>query len=238
MLDFTIYKFLAACFTPEFTISSSLKIANLVVGLLGKYVGDEPTILPIPKDAPLELPRIVFSSPDKKWSLNISPNRTDFFFYVSPTATKNEVDADEFSSIASEFFVNYQKALNLRIQRIAFVTERSTIRDDALAYILDRFCKKEQTTKGKPFFNAKRFEIHSFKKYDWESFNLNSWVRLKYTPIKNEDGEIVPAVLVINDLNTYSLDEDPEAAFSEGEIHSFYEKIPQHLGKILKLYFD
>jgi len=238
MLDFTIYKFLAAVFTPGFTISSSLKVANHVVDLLGKYVGEEPTILPVPKEAPLELPRIVFSSPDKKWSLNISPHRTDLFFNISPTSTKDELSADKFSSIASDFFEHYQKALELRVQRTALVTERSTIREDALTFILDRFCKKEQTTKGKPFFNAKRFEIHSFKKYDWESFNLNSWVRLKYVPIKKEDGEIVPAVLVINDLNTYSLDEDPEAKFSGGEIHSFYEKIPQQLRKILKLYFD
>ena len=238
MLDFTTYKFLAAVFTPEFTISSSLKVANSVVDLLGELVGEEPTILPIPKEAPAELPRIVFSSPEKKWTLNISPERTNLFFNISPTSTKEEINIDEFSSITSEFFVNYQKALDLRVQRTAFVTERSTIRNDALTFILDRFCKDEQTTKGKPFFNAKRFEIHSFKKYDWESFNLNSWVRLKYAPIKNEDGEIMPAVLVINDLNTYSLDEAPEAAFSGSEIQSFYENIPQHLGTILKLYFD
>ncbi len=238
MLDFTIYKFLAAVFTPEFTISSSLKIANCVVDLLGKYVGEEPTILPIPKGAPPELPRIVFSSPDKKWSLNLSPERTNLFFNISPTLTKEEINTDEFSSIASEFFANYQKALDLRVQRTAFVTERSTIRDDALTFILDRFCNKEQTTKGQPFFNAKRFEIHSLKKYEWEGFNLNSWVRMKFAPIKNKGGEVVPAVLVINDLNTLPFDEAPEIAFSASEISTFYEKIPQHLGKILKLYFD
>lgn len=238
MLDFTIYRFLAAAFTPEFTISSSLKIANCVADILGKYVGEEPTILPVPKEAPGELPRIIFSSPDKKWSLNLSPERTNLFFNIAPTSAKNEVTLDEFSSIASEFFVNYQKAFNLRIQRNALVTERSTIRDDALFFILDRFCNKEQTEKGKPFYKAKRFEIHSFKKYDWETFNLNSWVRMKFAPIKNEDGDFVPAMLVTNDLNTYSLDEAPEAAFSEEEIDSFYKKITQHLHEILKLYFD
>jgi hypothetical protein len=238
MLDFTIYKFLAAVFTPEFTISSSLKIANCVVDLLGKYVGEEPTILPIPKGAPPELPRIVFSSPDKKWSLNLSPERTNLFFNISPTLTKEEINTDEFSLIASEFFANYQKALDLQVQRTAFVTERSTIRDDALTFILDKYCNKEQTTKGQPFFNAKRFEIHSLKKYEWEGFNLNSWVRMKFAPIKNEGGEAVPAILVINDLNTLPFDEAPEVAFSASEINTFYEKIPQHLGKILKLYFD
>lgn len=103
---------------------------------------------------------------------------------------------------------------------------------------MNRFCKDEQTAKGKPFYNAKRFEIHSFKKYDWESFNLNSWVRLKCVPIKKEDGDIVPAVLVVNDLNTYSLDEAPEAAFSGTEIQSLYNNIPEHLNSILQLYFD
>jgi hypothetical protein len=124
------------------------------------------------------------------------------------------------------------------VQRVAFVTERSTIRDDALTYVLDRFCNKEQTTKGQPFFNAKRFEIHSLKKYDWESFNLNSWVRMKFAPIKIDGGETAPAILVVNDLNTFSFEEDPEASFSEDEIKRFYEKIPRHLGEILKLYFD
>lgn len=238
MQDFTVYKFLAAGFTPELTISSPLKIANLVVDLLGKYVGEEPTILPIPKDAPPDILRVVFVSPDKKWSINVSPERTNLFFNITPTSTKKEISADAFSSIASEFFVNFQEELNLRVQRVSFVTERSTIRDDALTFILNRFCKKEQTTKGKPFFNAKRFEIHSFKKYLWESFNLNSWVRIRLAPIKVEGDEAVPAILVINDLNTLSLDEAPEAAFSASEIKTFYEKIPQHLGKILKLYFD
>jgi hypothetical protein len=238
MPDFTIYKFLAAAFTPEFTIPNSLKIANLVVDLVGKYVGEEPTILPLAKGAPSDLPRIISSSPDKKWSLNVSPERANIFFNLPLTATKKEIDTDKFSSIVSEFFGNYQKALDLRVQRVAFVTERSTIRDDALTYVLDRFCNKEQTTKGQPFFNAKRFEIHSLKKYDWESFNLNSWVRMKFAPIKIDGGETAPAILVVNDLNTFSFEEDPEASFSEDEIKRFYEKIPRHLGEILKLYFD
>jgi len=238
MLDLTVYKLLAAFFTPEFTISNSLKIANLVADLLGEYIGEEPAILPVPKNTPPDIPRIIFSSSDKKWALNVSPERTNFFFNISPASTKKEINADEFSSIASEFFVNYQKKLDLRVQRIAFVTERSTIREDALTYILDRFSNKEQTTKGQAFYNAKRFEIHSLKKYEWEGFNLNSWVRMKFAPIKIKDGETGPALLIINDLNTQSMDEAPEVAFSSDEIKTFFKEIPQHLSKILKLYFD
>jgi hypothetical protein len=238
MLDFRIYKFLASIVTPELNISSSLKIANLVADLLGKYVGEAPSILPIPQDAPPEIPRIIFSSPDKKWKLNISLERTNLFYDTPPTSTDEVISIDEFSSIASGFFGNYQKGLDLRVQRIAIVTERLAMRDDALDYVLGRFCNEKQITKGRPFFNTKRFEIHSLKKYNWENFSVNSWVRTKFLPIKIGDGETAPVILVINDLNTLSSDEAREAAFLADDIKAYFEKAPQHLSEILKLYFD
>lgn len=238
MLDFRIYQFLSSIFTPELNISSSLKIANLVVDLIGKYVEGEPSILPVPQDAPPEIPRIIFSSSDKKWTLNISLERTNLFYNTPPTSTEEVITIDEFSSIASAFFGNYQKGLDLKVQRIAFVTERSAIRDDALDYVLGRFCNEKQIIKGRPFFNTKRFEIHSLKKYNWENFSINSWVRTKFLPIKIGNGETAPGILVVNDLNTLSLDEAPDAAFLADDIKAYFKKIPQHLSEILKLYFD
>ncbi len=238
MLDFRIYEFLASIFTPELNISSSLKIANLVMDLMGEYVGGEPSILPVPQDAPPGIPRIIFSSSDKKWTLNISLERTNIFYDTPPTSTEKVITIDEFSSIASAFFGDYQKGLDLRVQRIAFVTERLAIRDDALDYVLGRFCNEKQIAKGRPFFDTKRFEIHSLKTYDWEKFRINSWVRTKFLPIKIGDGETAPGILVVSDLNTLSLDEAPEAAFLADDIKTYFEKIPQHLNKILRLYFD
>ncbi len=238
MLDFRIYKILGSVFTPELNISSSLKIANLVSDLLGNYVGQSPSILPIPQDAPPGIPRILFSSSDKKWKLNISLERTNLFYEVPPNSTDEVISIDDFSSIASDFFGHYQKELGLRVQRIAIVTERSLIQDDALDYILRSFCNEKQIIEGRPFFNTKRFEIHSLKKYPWENFNINSWVRMKFLPIMIGDGETAPAILVVNDLNTFSSDEAPDEAFSADDIKTYFEKAPQHLNKILKLYFE
>lgn len=238
MPDFRIYKFLASIFTPELNISNSLKIANLVADLLGKYVGEAPSILPIRQDAPPEIPRILFLSPDKKWKLNISLERTSLFYETPPTSAEKMISIEEFSSIASNFFGNYQNELALRVQRISIVTERLAIWDDALDYVLSRFCNKQQTTKDRPFYNTNRFEIHSLKKYNWEKFNVNSWVRTKFLPIRIGDGETAPGLLVINDFNTLSSDEASEEVFLAEDIKAYFHKAPQHLNEILKLYFD
>lgn len=238
MLDFKTYKFLASAFTPELNISNSLKIANLVVGIIGEYVGEEPSILPIPQNAPPEVPRILFGSTDKKWGLNISLQRANLFYTVDPASTEERISEEEFSSVASMFFGEYQKKLTLRVQRLAFVTERSWIGDNALSYILERFCSKSQISENRPFYNTKRFEIHSLKKYPWEGFNINSWVRIKFLPIKTGDDETAPAILITNDLNTLSLNEAQDENFSDGQILKYFNEIPLELKNILKLYFE
>jgi len=238
MLDFKSYKFLASVFTPELTIPSSLKIANLVVSIIGKYVGEEPSILPVPQNAPPEVPRILFGSTDNKWNLNISLQRANLSYTVDPASTEERISEKEFSSTASMFFSEYQKKLSLRVQRLGFVTERSWIGDGALNYILERFCDKDQISKNRPFYNAKRFEIHSLKKYPWKGFDINSWVRIMFMPIKTGDSETAPAILVVNDLNTLSLEEAEDENFSDGQTAEYFNEIPLELKKILRLYFE
>ena len=238
MLDFETFKFLGTMFTPDFNISNSLKIANTVVEILGDKLDGPPNIMRIPQDAPPEIPRIMLSSSDKKLNVNISLSRTNLFSEVTPRIDSEGIDINEYSSTSSLFFSEFQKKLNLRVQRMGFVTERVKFRKDALTYVLERFCNENQIEKGRPFNNAKRFEIHSLKKYPWQDFNINSWVRVKYIPILMEDrSQIEPVLLVENDLNTLSIDEDAGANFTDSDIRSFFNKAHGEIEEILNLYF-
>jgi len=238
MPTFRVVKFLGSLFTPDFNISNSLKIANTAVEVLGDRLNGPPSILPIPQDAPSEVPRITLSSSDKKLNISISLQRTNLFSDVPAGIDTGEIDINEYSSISSVFFSEFQKRLDLRVQRMGFVTERVELRKDALTYILERFCNKSQIEKGRPFYNAKRFEIHSLKKYDWEGLSINSWVRAKFLPVRMKDmQQVEPILLVENDLNTLSIDEDPGAKFTEADIKKFFERAPGHIEEILQLYF-
>ena len=140
-----------------------------------------------------------------------------------------------YSGLAN-FFSKFKKKLNLRIQRLGYATDRFVIKEDAFSYIMHRFCKIDQTTAGKPFYQTKRFEIHSLKGYKWEGFQVNSWVRIKCLPIKLRGNES-KTLFVQNDLNTLSVEEDPSANFNTAEIEKYFDNIPIHLDQILDLYF-
>ncbi len=237
MLEFGIVKVMGVVFTPEFNIANSMRIANVVCDLTGDRLDGEPTMLPIPPDAPAEIPRVTLSSSDRQASVSISPARTNFEFKVSDAATQSIDDHQSCCSDFSAFFSQYAQTLDLKVQRVALVTERLRVEDDVVSYVLDRFCKDSQTKAGRPFHNANRFEIHSLKNYEWDDFQMNSWVRMKCFPIQLEGQGKAPALLVENDLNTLSSEEDPGADFAANDITKFFDGIPDHLEQILKLYF-
>ncbi|MFQ6120052.1 MAG: hypothetical protein ACE5KE_09220 [Methanosarcinales archaeon] len=115
---------------------------------------------------------------------------------------------------------------------MAFVTERySEIKDNIPSqFIANKFCKEKYL--NKIFDRTDAFEIHSLKKYKYEGFNINSWVRLKSSNLADEIK--TPILLVVNDINTYS---ESEINFNEEDIVRFFKNIPNHLESILKLYF-
>lgn len=238
MPEFKLIRYLAAVFTPDMNNFSSLKVANEVARLVGQYVGDEPTILPTLQDLPPDVPRIIFSQPANKWSLNISMSRTNLFYQQKPFDTKPDMSEKEFTTVASSFFSEFGNVINSRIQRIAFVSERLSVQDDALNYMQNKFCNAGQLKKGKAFSGSKSFEIHSLKTYPWEGFDINSWVRVKAQNIKTPEGEVKPAIVAINDLNTLSMDEAPEQTLSSDDVKHFLENISDESCRIIALYFD
>lgn len=239
MNDFEIIKFMGSIFTPDLIIRNSLEFMNVVSELIGDKVGHNPNVLPIPQEAPPEIPRIQFVTPDKIWRLTISLERTDFVYFNTRLSDDDRVSTEDFSVHSSNFFSAFVKKLKIRVQRLAFITERVSPKQNPSQLIIGKFCKEEYYEKEKPFYNANRFEIHSLKNYKWNDFRLNSWVRVKAIDFLPKDEKVtVPVIHVENDMNTLSIKEDPDSTFSEDEITRFFNLAPQELQGILDKYFS
>lgn len=235
MISFTTIKLMASIFTPEFTIGDKLSRINFFKQRSNnKFDGDFFSV-PIPQDAPAEIPRIILNSEDNSWKLEISLQRTNLIFLKPNLLEIEDPDALNFSKFAQELFYSYKTDTDVKIQRLAYITERASVIEDKSPsqYIADKYCKDKYLEE--PFNNAKQFELHSLKKYHFEGFNINSWVRLKSANLLDE--QKTPIVQIINDINTLSVQEDPEANFTADNLSGFLDKIPGHLESILDLYF-
>ncbi len=237
MSDFKIVKLMGSIFTPKLAIMEPIKWLSVTTELLGDRIGRKPTVLDLPQDAPPEIPRIQFIAPDRGWRLTISNVRTDLAFLYPRMSDEFRINTTEFARVASGFLSALQKRLEIKIQRLAFVTERLFPEENPAAYIYKKYCTEKHYQKNQLFHNARKFEIHSLKNYHWEGFHLNSWVRIKSIRFHPEDQDSVSAVFVENDLNTLSAQEDPDRLFSEEETSKFFTMAPQELQGILIKYF-
>ncbi len=216
-------------FTPNFTFSTSEMLKKLLNMEQNIFDGD-PFILPLPADAPKEIPRITLDSKDKKYKLEVAPIRINFF--RNKIDENDEIIPNDVITPAVSLFTQLLDSLGTQCDRIAIVIDRNSIKDDAAKVIASHFCKDNFIKE--PFDQPSEFEIHSLKKYSFlEKFEVNSWVRIRSAHMRYKSGIIQPIINVQQDINTIA---EVTKIYSKEDITIFYEKIYDEFDKILKLY--
>lgn len=223
-----IHKHQATVFTPNFTFSTG-EVFKKLINMEDNIFDGDPFMLPLPAEAPIELPRIILESKDKRYKFEMSPVRMNFF--------QNKIDdqplnSDEFSSQVISLMNNLLGSLEVECNRVAMVIDRISLNDNAAENISSHFCKNEFLEE--PIDRPSEFEIHSLKKFSFiDTFDVNSWVRIKSGRLKKEDGIIRPMINVHQDINTTS---ETTKTFNETEIRTFFKNVYDEFDKILKLY--
>jgi hypothetical protein len=220
----------ASVFTPGFMFSTSEVLKRLMQLELDVFDGD-PLVLPLPEDAPHEIPRITLENKEKTFKLEVAPSRINFF--RSMTSEEDRIIPNDFVQVAGKTLTSLLDKMGAQCGRIAAVVNRFAFKGDPGKEIAAHFCKDNFLRE--PFDQPSEFELHSLKKYDFfGSFKVNSWVRIKSGQMKFVKGLSRPVVVALQDINT--LAEETES-YSMEQITSFYEKICDEFDKVLRLYF-
>ncbi len=226
---------MGSIFTPEFSFTDSLGLLNLFQNLSGERFNGNLISTGIPQDAPAEIPRMILNSKDKVWKLEVSLERTNIVFNRIADLSISPPNIQNFVNFVTDVFKSYKSKTNIRVQRLALVTEKyhEMPENSPPQFIATTYCKEQYLKK--PFNNPKAFELHSLKKYEWKGFQINSWVRLK-SAILSDQAE-TSILLVLNDLNTLGREFAESVSFEEQDIGRFFTNAPDHLNEILNLYF-
>jgi hypothetical protein len=100
---------------------SMLKFASIIQGVFSAMFTKEPQMLPLPEDAPLEIPRCIFEKEDKSASLAISLNRMDFKAGLKDGALwRNNVEVIAYT------LIQVCESLNVGIKRLGLVIQTKT----------------------------------------------------------------------------------------------------------------
>lgn len=122
-MDYKVKQIQFAVFLKNFNLSDKIKLATDLKIKTGNVFDGEPTILPLPIDAPIEIPRIILQSRDGKYTCNVSLQRADLFFNLGAEGesdiTTNIARAKE---IAIQIATYFNTDISVSIGRIGFVT--------------------------------------------------------------------------------------------------------------------
>lgn len=223
----------ATVFTPGFNFVISKILPQLFQMHPEEFDGD-PTIIPLPQEIPLSVPRIILKDKNESKKLEVAPERVNYFRMKANA--DDLIVIDEFFESGSNLLNLYLEKTNANVGRIAAVIKRFSYQDNPAIEIASHFCKERFTVK--PFNAPSNFEIHAHKKYIFmESFEVNSWVRVKSAKLTiKPDNKVSNGIIVEQDINTLSELVETKT-YTNDEIIFFFHNILPEFDRILSLYF-
>jgi hypothetical protein len=188
-----------ALFSPGIDLSDKLALAQNIKKETGSLFNGESIVLPIPNDAPAEIPRIVLKNKNGQISLNISSNKVDIFLKPAPNTSirqsYNEVKK-EFEGLLKFLF----KTGAFLTQRVGYVLHLQAKVDQAPKYIFDNYFKGTETKE-----NWVDTNLGLLKRDTIDQKTSNIWFRMN--PNKKSDGSVDPEkVIVMFDVNTLPIE--------------------------------
>lgn len=231
--EFTVESVQAAIFTPDRSKFSGSRVVAAVLQKFGERLGGDVQVLPIPSDAPVDIPRVTLQSADHSRILTAGPARMDYVW--------KRVGAQESLALGTavaeciDVLAGYVTDIPARVDRLALVLQRSCPVADPARELIARFCNEQ--SQREPFNRSATFEIHNHKRYhpsrEGVDYDINSWVRCQCGVL---DPGGAPVIAVLQDLNTV-VENEPPRQFDAGRIRAFFLMASEEAETIIKKYF-
>jgi hypothetical protein len=229
--EFGVASVQVSLFSPDIGTFSQIRVLGYLVAQ-HQVVFDGPvTSLPLPAEAPPQLPRVIMQSTDGTWRLSAAPARIDVFWNPQDrlySLADTMPFITQCSDIVAEFAVQHP---DTRIGRLAFVVHSGVVISAPAQELIRLFCN-ERVQAG-PLTDSQAFELHNLKRYQPAGMPtmINSWVRCRTAEIREQ-----PAIAVEQDLNTPQ-EQLATMRFTSDHIRAFCAFATNEVSDLLGLYF-
>lgn len=235
--DFKLTAVRLVAFTPNLVDFKPSAVLAAVLSKFSKRFDGSVQAIPLPEEAPPDIPRIQLASSDGGGGFTASPSRTTSSWKLKEGEGKEAAALAQVVKYCTEPIDRHVCENDIQVGRLGLVITRLCQVEHPAQTLIERFCNEEVKSPSlpdAPLRNSRNFEIHNHKRYESPSgLTVNSWVRCRTGSI-GEDA--TPAVTVEQDINTLA-EEIDERTFSAEEITSFCDIGVSEAETILNKYF-
>lgn len=221
-------------FTNSFDLSDSLLVAQTLGNLKTIKFDGNPTILPLPKDAPLEVPRIILRTADNSFSLNISPIRIDLF-YNSNKNDQEGIPTKTLADIQSQVITLLKEIAGIVVNKFSAHINRSAViinsvvklQESSKKYFMENFVKAEGV------HNPNEIQLNFLMNKEFDKYKVNEWLRL-HTLRNQKNPTDDTAMLIILDINSlaevdYNFNKETLDTFLKGSFSLASNELEQYI---------
>jgi len=124
-----------AAIFPNELISRPDTLYYKILSELNDIVDQAPIVNNIPEDAPAEIPRVVGSSKDNKFQINVSRNRIDLFINFTEEDADNDKNYSLFKSLTNLLCTQVSSAVG--ISRVGIITTSVSLDEELKEIFVD-----------------------------------------------------------------------------------------------------
>lgn len=195
-IDFFVKTIHSSLFVANLNLSNKISVAKKLTDSTLTLFDGEPLILPIPNDAPPEIPRIILKNREETISCNLSLNRIDFVWNekADPSRKIEEVSEDYLDGLFNATKV-LKNGFNPTINRLGFIaTFFVYLEESATAFLSRTFIKNGYLS------DSKQIQLGALRLITVDAVDANRWIRL--SPLTHKETGKDTAISIIVDINT------------------------------------
>jgi hypothetical protein len=216
-----------ALFAP-YDLTNKIAVANTMNERVKHVFDGEPLLLPIPADAPPDIPRIILTSKDQRYRCNITTNQL-ILIYTEQGKLDKEINdlREEYLALLCQIAEVVKGEWKTDVFRLGFVVRLLAFPSDPVELIKNTFIREGALK------TPRQLEVHVLDRMAWDKLEINRWCRLSSAEIAGATGES-KALSVLFDVNTIP---EKRYDFSADSIIAFYDRALVYVSESLNTLF-
>lgn len=187
-----------ALFLSTIDLTDRLTLATAMRAASHGILDGEPVMLPVPPNAPAEIPRLRLGQAGDGWGCQVSPQRVDFFFERSLKQAHEEEPPDAVElhfKLTQNVWSQLEEQFRATANRIGLIVRFGTRLSHATRLVCQSFLRTDS------FDSSEKIEVHALRKIRMGTYDVNRWARLRAVGLESDDNAQGSLLLDI-DINT------------------------------------